>query len=249
MFKKIHKYQELKNLFNTLNPGDWVVFDVDDVLTVSSHPAFQTANIQSHHHTFFSSISDLSKDERYKFFNLALLHHKSILLDPEVLNLLQLLKEKQVHTVALTAVMNGSVGNFENMAHWRYEELKSLGIEFIHPHLEDEILFDSLPAYQGFHPSYYKGILFQNSYLCSKGDVLKEYFDHHIDHPKQLVMIDDRDYNLESISSMLSTHYPKIKYHGIWFKAADTYSCEHVDKKTAETVWNEFKKISTGKIK
>lgn len=247
MFKEIHKYQELKSIFEDLDKKDWVVFDVDEVLTVSGNPAFQTPNVKSHRTTLSPGISELSLDERHLFFNLALVHHDSVLLDSYILDLLQLLNEKEVHTVALTAVMNGTVGTLESMAHWRYEQLKSLGIEFIHPYLKEEILFNTLPAYQGFHPSYYKGILFQNSYLCSKGDVLKEYFEHHTDHPKKLVMIDDRDYNLESVSNMLSKYYPEIKYEGIWFKAADSYCCERIDIKTAQEAWAKFKKMSQNK--
>ena len=51
-------------------------------------------------------------------------------MDEKILNLLEMIKQRKIKTIALTAIPTGKFGGIPNAEEWRVTQLDSLGINF-----------------------------------------------------------------------------------------------------------------------
>jgi hypothetical protein len=107
---------------------------------------------------------------------------------------------------ALTKIDVGSLGNIPSMEEWRYQELKSLGIEF------SETRYFTFAPIQGHSPKFHKGIFMTD--MLDKGSVI-EVLIKTTDLP-QIVLIDDSLEQLQDVARVCDDY--KIPFLGILFK-------------------------------
>lgn len=213
-----------------------VLLDVDDTIITPESLTFRSAP--------YNQIMDEIKANRHRYPNYEeiisnwRLQRKAILIDPNWPQILNDLKNK--YTVfALTKVNTGKFGNIESMEEWRYQELRSLGINFSE-HKEQTMN-------QSNQPSLFKGIMMTGS--ASKKDTLQKYI-HLISSVDKIVFVDDRAKNLKEIDEFCQEH--NIEFLGIHYRGLEKIA-EKQDEKIfllqKNTLINEAKWLSDEEAK
>jgi hypothetical protein len=103
----------------------------------------------------------------------------------------------------------------------RYQELERLGISFEQAFPFSSRSIDSITFENGTHPEYYRGILFSSPRLQgagSKGAVLCAFLKTLPHLPKCVVLVDDRETNLQTVQQSLHQQFPDIRYVGILYQ-------------------------------
>ena len=129
------------------------------------------------------------------------------------------LKSLPYKKIALTASPTGKCADGTLMTEYRYQELKERGITFETTFDTQFIELKALTC-KGQHPTYHKGILFSLQKLTgetSKGTVLCTFLKKIGYTPKCVVLIDDRQINLDTVQTELETHHPNTKFIGILY--------------------------------
>ncbi len=208
-----------------------ILLDIDDTIITPKSLTFRTSP--------YNKIIDNIKANRNKYPNYEKIisnwriQRKVILIDsdwPEILNEL-----KNTYKVfGLTKIDTGKFGNIESMEQWRYEELKSLGINFS-TH-EDQSLG------KANQPSFFKGIMMTGS--SSKSETLEKYMSI-ISPIDGIVFVDDREQNLLEIKDFCKEK--KIKFLAIHYKGLEKLKAqqnEEVYFLQKNTLINEGKWLS-----
>lgn len=115
------------------------------------------------------------------------------LIEPLVLQKIQILREKGVTVIALTSMNTGKVGFYDRLEIWRYNHLKSLG--FVGDFNDHEIVLSELKG----QPVFFKGMLAAD--LEDKGQVLDAFLQEVHFHPTNIIAIDDDIAALQSIEN------------------------------------------------
>jgi hypothetical protein len=171
---------------------------------------------------------DRRRDMTNSFF---MLKGEEELVEPAVLPLIKRLQAKGSKVIALTACPAGSFGSVSCGETLRYSKLLSVGIDFRSSFLQEQIVFDTLNAYNGTYPMFYKGILLAN-WNNEKGAVLGAFFDRIGWHPKKVIFFDDTKRHLESVSEEMDRR--GIVFQGYWYRAAEHYALPTFDRAIAE---------------
>jgi hypothetical protein len=173
----------------------------------------------------------LSKEQLDHYSSLVLLQGKIRLVNPQILDLLQELKERGIKAIALTAMKPGSVGRIPDMVQWRQNQLESLHVDFSHSFPGCDFLleeFETSPV-----PVFKAGI------LCSgkipKGLALKALLGRLSFRPNRVYFIDDR---LDYIASV-ETELEKEKIPHISLHTSEVMNqVTEFDEKIAEFQWD-----------
>lgn len=198
---------DLQSELDQLQLGDWFIVDVDDTLITPQAMMFRPSS------PFCTFIDKLKKDappnlaETVSSWRLS---RKIMLVEQEWPTIFEMLKNKGVTVIALTAMHTGTFGKISSMEHWRVNELKSIGLTF-NPFAPDniEILID------GEQPAtLYQGILFTGSYL--KSEVLKSFIAKH-GTPSKILFFDDRLPQIELLQELCKNM--NIPYKGYHYQA------------------------------
>ena len=131
-------------------------------------------------------------------------------------------RKKMGHNIyALTQMRPGEFGQIKSMEDWRYNELKSMGIEFVEEFGgkdEIEILPEAaFKEYSGLLSAavFYKGFLMTGAH--SKGVVLREILDEK--YPSKIFFVDDREDHVQDVGRIAQEF--NIPYLGIVFRGVD----------------------------
>lgn len=216
-------YAVIETAFNG-EAGDTLgVFDIDNVLTYTSEPAFHKENWNDNRQFVKCFLKNLTHDQIWLFVNFSLIQSDSQLMDPNAWATIKRMQAKGIKFIALTGSMPGLLGDIY-LQEWRYHQLKRLNVDFSNSFPETpSFCFNRLPCYLERYPAFYKGILMANGELklnvgaCNKGDVLVEFLKRIDWKPKKIIFIDDSLLNLEAVQDALVMYNPEIQFEGIHF--------------------------------
>lgn len=208
------------------------VFDVDYVLTHPSEAALQMPNIRNNMEAFAASLMSLTPQQRDRAGVMTVSSVSNELVEHEVHARLHELQSRGAKTIALTALLAGSLDHIENLPQWRVDDLARLGIDFSHSYPDlQPFHFDEFPLYQNHHPAYNGGVLFSNGEHGhpSKGQVLVQFLKRTGWTPKKIIFVDDRIANVTNVQAVLAQEYPEIEYIGVHYVGAAFVPADPVD--------------------
>lgn len=166
--QEITTFDPLVPLFEEVGPETLVVFDVDNVLTIPNHPAFQIPNWMKHRELIRHYYGGLTENEKEALSNLMVTQNALQLIELSVPDLISNLSSRGVPVIALTGLWSGG-----DLSRQRWGMLHSLGIEFKGKESWGEMaLFDQFPCYNSSYPLYFKGILFTNGQAVGRESCL-----------------------------------------------------------------------------
>jgi len=194
-FSETIKTNDFSVVENTLQRADQdtlIVFDVDEVLImptdVALHPKHRNYLRQK-----VNDASDRGKDTEKEALLWSSIQRdqKPRLVDLQMPLLIKSLQAKGIQTVVLTTMASGAWGVIPSMEEWRYQQLKSFGIQFEQAWESRDQISLGLDG-----TNFYKGIIVAG--LHKKGDVLKAFLKYH--KFKKIIFIDDSVNQIESVS-------------------------------------------------
>ncbi len=219
-----------------------VAFDVDLTLIQPDHPAIYELNLKKHREAFMDVFKNFSKKEIETIFVRALLSMSHRIVDPESLEFIRFLRHKQITTVGLTAMLTG---DFEGklIEEHRFDHLTALGFIFDRHFSHDVHIFDELPANNGTHPAFYKGILFSNGEhgAAHKGHTMVAFLEKMKLDPSCIVLVDDRPKNLSDLESSLKAYNPDIEFIGIEYAGVEDAFNVEISREEFVNFWKNMK--------
>ncbi len=189
-FQIIESHRDIK--LDLISKGTLVVFDVDETLIqpidsylVNEHSpkgkAFLRAFVSSH-----------PKFPNWDILTSATLKQaKRPLIEKGISNIFKKMRISGAQVIVLTAMNTGPLGDIEYLEKWRYNHLKSLGVE---GDFNNRII--SLKGFKG-NPVFYKGMAAAD--IEDKGLVLENLLERLGYQPRSIVAIDDDVFALKSI--------------------------------------------------
>jgi hypothetical protein len=238
---KVHSMKEVSEYLNTANSRTLVIFDIDMVLVQPSDPAFQMANMKRYGAISKRIMRELSAQQHMMLLSLMTINSESILVDEGTPMLLKSLVQREIPAIALTANFTGSFGHIKNMAEWRVNTLKLLGINFAKaaPY-QKALVFNNLPSYRGNYSAYLDGVIFSNGLTVSKGDAFLSFVQKAEFLPERVIFIDDREDNLESLRVAIQKLSQPIAYQGLHFLGAEKYPSKKISEEEFESSWQQL---------
>lgn len=199
-FIKVKTAGEILSHIEDLQKDTVIFIDIDDTVITPASKTFRKP-------PYNKLIDDIKKHkDQYKNYAEILsnwrLQRKVMLVDKNWPDELAKMKNR-FKVYGLTKMDSGSLGNIPSMERWRYNELRSLHIEFSESNIAD--------SYEA-GASFYKGI-FMTGHNSKSATI--SYYLPYLKEMKMLVMIDDRQEHLEDIEKFCTEH--SIKFLGILF--------------------------------
>lgn len=208
-----------------LDENALVVFDVDYTILVPNDRILARGE-------YFQKIMEKLRDfqEDGEVLGSKILIQAQIsLIDERILNLLEILKQKNIKVIALTAMPTGRFGLMPNAEQWRVQQLASLGIhlDWSFPEI-DSIMFEEFEGQKRL-PVFKRGILASVKY--PKGQVLCAFLKRMQWKPSKVFFIDDGMQYINSVECELDKeNIQHISFH--YTAAADLSS--QFDQKLAD---------------
>lgn len=237
-FVEIHSLKEIQSYL--ASPQETlIVFDIDYVLTQPIEKAFQFPNILKQIEFVKKLFHTLSPSEKDLMGNLMVMEEPgSCLIEKETPSFIEQLKSFGYKVIALTA---GLTTRFDekDFKKEKMELLKKLNLHFSAAFSQGgPSIYDCFEINFNSYPEFDHGILFCNgeNREIKKGAVLKHFLKEVEFSPSVIVIIDDRDKNLESISNSLAQTPIEVKC--FLYKGCLTFSpCETIEKRDFEMKW------------
>jgi len=223
-YQSIEKIDSFLEVFDILQEADketLIVFDVDQTLIKQCDIIFRPEAANNEFVKLFNNeVAERHKEiddpvyweclwTKQLLFNVCLV-------EPIILDIIKNLQERGVKTIALTHMRTGSVGIIPNMQHWRFEQLRELGIDFSTSFSVQELFFTDLAPNNGNYPAYYKGILCTGR-TNSKGETLKAFLDYLGWRPSKVIYIDDKEKFVVSVQELMEQY--NIPFQGFIYEA------------------------------
>ena len=177
-------------IIKALQPGDWLVVDVDNTLIMPEDAIFQS---NSQDKNFIDNIKKKNPPNLSTNLSKWRLKRKVKFVENGWSEALQMAHAKGVMVYGLTQMDTGTYGIIPSMEKWRAAELKTMDLVFTN--YADTAVQVLLP---GESPgTIYQGIMFTGRY--TKAEVLAAFMAKHASKPKFLVFVDDRLEQVENI--------------------------------------------------
>lgn len=210
-----------------------IIFDATDTLITCDEPLFHDKNKKT-----FGQISEeyfrgLSKERVDELMTTILSSRKTSLVDQRVLDLMELVKLKQLKMIVLTSCGTGKYGLIEKMEDWKINQLEDLGLSFSDSHFEREKWFDSMHGPHGV-PLLKKGVIFTAQ--IDKSIVLDQFVKEENIYIKKIIYVDDQVKNLKDVEEYCSAK--GIKFVGFEYTAVKDKPVEKIDEKLIEIQLN-----------
>lgn len=232
----IHSYDQVQDVLAACDSSSLVIFDIDDTLLACQDvlargfewPWWVWVHVAWHFPQFL-------KRSVWEYYNsLTWGRAPRSLVEPQVTAMIDQLKKQGALVIGLTTLETGSYGLIPNMVQWRYDMLASFGIYFSLI-CKDRIFFN-FPAYRGFYPALYRGILFTNHQ--TKGDVLQQFLKECEVHPHHVIFFDDQPHNLQSVGHVchhLGISCSLYQYAGV-YRIAPHWKMEDLIKRISRVM-------------
>lgn len=206
-----------------------VIFDVDDTLIIPHDFILQPRGECLRQKYLKELASTLPPHKGAELISSILLQRKIQLVNEKFPTLIQLLHNRSIKTIALTAMKTGPFGSIPNQEDWRIAELRQMNLNFSQAFPSYPLIVfegiqtkDSLPVFK-------EGILFSASH--TKGEVLKEFLTTIDWKPQRIIFIDNRLKFLCSVQEAAESM--DIPFKGFHYLEAEAFSNEitemHVD--------------------
>ena len=200
-------------------------FDIDDTLIQLDYPPLSSDSFQKHKKIFQSLqkryCPHITESVLYFMLRAQVSSHVH-LADPNFLSYCHYFPPQ---TIAFTA--SGTEKCLRQaITTLRYQELKRFGISFEQAFPFSSRSIDSITFENGTHPEYYRGILFSSPQLQgagSKGAVLCAFLKTLPHLPKCVLLVDDRQTNLQTVQQSLHQQFPNIRYIGILYQRKHSF--------------------------
>ncbi|WP_341786857.1 DUF2608 domain-containing protein [Rickettsia endosymbiont of Cantharis rufa] len=244
---KIHYFKEVIEAIKQADNTSLVLFDVDGVIVMDSDESRLTHDYRKE--LMVDIEKRLTRKECALLLSIVLKDRKARFVNPDILTIFALLKEKNIPAMGLTKLPTGKFGTIEDMIEWRIHELTKLKVNFqeFSP-LKDEIIIEDFNAGYG-KPTLKDGIIYTAEY--DKGSVL-EYVLHKVHYyPKSIIFIDDIEENLLSLQE--TCNKLKINYQGFEFMGSASVPepdlDEQLEKIRFEILEKEYKWLTDEELK
>ena len=210
-FQTFDSYIQLQKIFDECDQNCLVTFDVDDTLITApdvlanfKYPFWFKIRVGLRYPEFIFS------RERCEWASSIIFDQaRRIVFDPDIVSIIQQLRQRGCTILALTSMESGSLGVINSMPVWRAQMLKDFGIDLDGQF--PDVSFTTLSSSRGGYPILYKGILGANQQ--PKGNVLGACIDYYKLKPAHILSFDDNAHALESIASACQKrHIPFVGY-------------------------------------
>ncbi|HJD55854.1 MAG TPA: DUF2608 domain-containing protein [Rickettsia endosymbiont of Pyrocoelia pectoralis] len=202
-FSIVSSAAEILNIISNLPPETVIFLDVDDTIITPKSVTFREPP--------YNQMIDRIKANKSNYNNYEeiisnwRLQREIILIDENWVKTLNILKEK-FQVFALTQMNTGQFGNISSVQEWRYEELKSLDIEF-----SDNEKLEIYNSARNDDAVFYKGIFITGNH--SKSYTLAKFSNDL--NARFIVFVDDRKKHLEDVEDYCKKN--NIGFLGILF--------------------------------
>jgi len=198
-----------------MRPDVLIVWDIDDVLVC---PVDQILR-KSSRALLFSYIDPLKKagEEYFAFFDSIIWTTTDEARVKGVFDVWQRCSESTARQLALTSPPGGIYGCIKDLAQFRLQRIAELGFDFsrdwedVGGFVLDRIGSHDKPA------CFYNGVLFGGTY--GKGLILSEFLERHGQGVREVVFIDDKPENVDSVRSAMQNR--GISVCGIHYASED----------------------------
>jgi len=210
-----------------------VIFDIVDTLITCDEPLFHSKNKNA-----FGKVSDeffqnMSKERVDELMTTILNERKTSLVDSKILDLLDIVREKDLKVLLVTSCGTGKYGLIDKMEDWRIRQLELLGLHFEDMSIKDEKWFDTMQGPHGI-PLLKKGVVFTAK--MDKAIVLEELFKTKLLKPKSIIFVDDQLKNLSSVEAFCKKR--GVSFLGFEYTAVKERAVQKVDEKLIEIQLN-----------
>lgn len=234
--KKVKSMREVLEIFEQFKGEILGVFDIDMVLIQTTMPAYQMPNMKKYKTLFKELLQPLTPLEKDLTLNLTINSAPIMLVDSHTPRIINEIFKITPKIITLTGSLSGSLGTIPDMTRLRYEQLKSVGLDFSKSFPELQTLkFTKISPYRGNHPEYYHGIFSANG--DKKGLALVEFLKTTNYMPKTIIFIDDQEKNIVNVSSALKRFNRKIHFVGIIYKGAENFPAKVISENTFKKAW------------
>lgn len=213
--RSIKSFREIKDVLEATTNRSLVVFDVDETLIIHEDAILRPCgeSIREKVAKKAAAQGQEKEEELELLTSIALKESKVAILDQALPKLLKDLQKRHVKTIGLTATPPGPMGVIENMADWRLDSLKGLGVDFSKS-------FDSKPVEFDNDSLFKEGILFLGKGE-DKGALLAAFLEKMDHKPDQVIFIDDKAKFLKSMDKAMKEKGIPCQLYQI--KAADSW--------------------------
>lgn len=207
---------EFEKAIRSAGSSTLVVFDIDEVIFTSQDQILHP-NYKNFRDIIEQDLAkNLSEKEMVELISLAYKARKRVIVDPKILEIFKLLLSQNTMTVALTHCVTGDTGLGDKYEELRIAQLESFNVDF--SKLSQSISDISLPELEQDYgvPLLYKGVILTG--LVDKGTVLKHILSKIDFKPEEIIFIDDRIDNIESVQVMcleLGIKYTGFEYNAV----------------------------------
>jgi hypothetical protein len=228
-FIVVDSINQAKSIFDEINNETLILIDVDSTLTTPSDPYLRRAAIHQYQSIYKALTFQFTPNQKRIFDHVLVIQSPSQLVEEDWPKIIKDLQEKGGKTLALTAAKMGPLAFIlPSFPNWRYQELKRLGIDFSAA-FPGSIIFEELNDWGGDHPGMEKGIVY-SGHKIKKGEILSHVLKILNFLPKFIIFIDDKQENIDSVSTTIRNLYPKIKFLGIHYKGIEKVARPSVKK-------------------
>ncbi len=200
-FAKIIETTDLSTIesyLHTANQNTLVIFDIDEVIIETTDSILKP----QHKMHFLKMEEELLKratEEEVLYLKSIIYEEQEIkLVDNKILDILNNLKNKKINTIAITYIATGPKGKIAKLEDWGLSRLNKLGIDFREFNNLIDHIFLEIPAKHGV-PLTKHGVTF--TALEPKGLLLDAILKYNKIKPKNIIFIDDKLSNLQSVES------------------------------------------------
>jgi len=220
--RTINSIMEAKEFLDKISPNALVVFDIGETLTVQKNNLLRIIRNQrifnnKDIHTKDIVITKFMQHDRNAkstILSNMLVNSPLNFVEPATKTILQNLKERKIKAIAHCSSKANGLGAIKSRKEWRQAALKKLGIDFSSSFEQTEISLFNVPDAKGFHPLFYKGILFGSP----KGKALSAFLDQVKFTPSEIVCFDDCEEFIKRYAAEFKRR--NINFTGFIYKAA-----------------------------
>ncbi len=216
---EIQDLSSFKNAVQFLDDNTVVLLDIDYTLIVPCDAALLPCGNRLRKQYLYR----LDVPRRELLQSIIALESEEKLIDDGFLEVINLLKEKNISVFGFTALDTGKYGKIENLEDWRLKVLEKLGIAFSSvTHHKSIIQLHKPSQHNGNYPVFKNGVVFTNRQ--SKGKIFTAFVDLLKNKPKKVIFIDDSRQYLESVEG--AAKKLDIEFVGFHYRAAEALQSE-----------------------
>jgi hypothetical protein len=198
---QMHKTNSVEVVLSHLDkaaPGDWVIFDVDEVLISLKDRVLRPKALDFSVPLYTSLFFPLTDPEKVHLFGEWVSQVEVELISDELRDVIPKLKERGCMIMGLTSMVPGPgvCGKIPFMEDFRFHQLHNRGIDFRGSFNMDRLEID-LPEKEGRKPLFKDAILYARPY--KKGEVLKSFLQQHGSTPPKIWFIDNDKKNVDDL--------------------------------------------------